>query len=78
MTPTSESAARPTLVLEGHNADAQQTPSGRPAPRLAVARRRRWCAQRSAARHEIVASAAHLAAIEQPDRVNQLIKEHLT
>jgi 3-oxoadipate enol-lactonase len=31
-----------------------------------------------AARHEIVAPAAHLAAVEQPDAVNQLILEHLS
>lgn len=29
------------------------------------------------ARHEIVAPATHLAAVEQPDRVNHLIEEHL-
>jgi 3-oxoadipate enol-lactonase len=29
------------------------------------------------ARHEVVASAAHLAAVEQPDRINQLIGDHL-
>jgi 3-oxoadipate enol-lactonase len=30
------------------------------------------------ARHEIVSPAAHIAAIEQPIRINQLIEEHLT
>jgi 3-oxoadipate enol-lactonase len=29
------------------------------------------------AQHEVVASAAHLAAVEQPERINQLIGEHL-
>ena len=29
------------------------------------------------AKHEIVRAAAHLAAVEQPDVVNELIEEHL-
>jgi pimeloyl-ACP methyl ester carboxylesterase len=30
------------------------------------------------ARHEIVAAAAHVAAVERPEPVNQLIEEHLS
>jgi 3-oxoadipate enol-lactonase len=32
----------------------------------------------SGARHEVVGPAAHIAAVEQPDRVNQLVEEHLS
>jgi hypothetical protein len=38
MTPTFESAVRTTLVLHDSNPDGQQTPPGRPALSLAVAR----------------------------------------
>jgi 3-oxoadipate enol-lactonase len=59
--------AAPTLVISG--AEDRATP---------VARQAEIAAAIPRARHEIVASAAHLAAVEQPDRINHLIEEHLT
>jgi 3-oxoadipate enol-lactonase len=56
----------PTLVISG--ADDLATPVGlQEAMATALPR----------ARHELVGPAAHLVAVEQPDRVNQLIGEHL-
>jgi 3-oxoadipate enol-lactonase len=57
----------PTLVISG-SADLA-------AP---IARQRLIAAAIPDARHEIVAPAAHIAAVEQPERINQLIEEHLT
>jgi 3-oxoadipate enol-lactonase len=57
----------PTLVISG-----SEDPSTPPDHQQAIA------AAIPAARHEVVGPAAHLAAVEQPDEVNQLILEHLT
>jgi len=56
----------PTLVLSG--ADDPATPVELQAAIAAAV---------PGARHEVIPSAAHLAAVEQPERVNQLIGEHL-
>ena len=61
-----EAIAAPTLVISG--ADDLATPAEL---QEAVAR------AIAGARHEVVAPAAHLAAIEQAERVNELIGEHL-
>lgn len=57
----------PTLVISG--ADDAATPVDKQAEIAAVV---------PAARHEVVASAAHVAPVEQPDPINRLIGEHLT
>jgi 3-oxoadipate enol-lactonase len=57
----------PTLVISG--ADDPSTP---PEQQQLIA------AAIPGARHEVVGPAAHLAAVEQPEAVNQLILEHLT
>lgn len=57
----------PTLVISG--ADDPSTP---PEQHELITQAIRG------ARHEVVRPAAHLAAVEQPERVNQLIVEHLT
>jgi len=57
----------PTLVISG--ADDLATP---------VERQALIAARIPGARHEIVAPAAHVAAVEQPDIINQLIEEHLS
>jgi 3-oxoadipate enol-lactonase len=57
----------PTLVISGR--DDPATPADQ----------QRLIAERIAgARHEIVAPAAHLAAVQQPEAVNRLILEHLS
>ena len=56
-----------TLVISG-----QQDPSTPPEQQQLIA------AAIPGARHEIVSPAAHAAAVEQPERVNQLILEHLS
>lgn len=56
----------PTLVVSG--SDDPSTP---------VEHQRVIAGSIPGARHEIVRPAAHLAAVEQPDAVNQLIQEHL-
>jgi 3-oxoadipate enol-lactonase len=58
--------AAPTLVISG--ADDQATP---------VELQEAIATAITGARHEVVAPAAHLAAIEQAERVNELIGEHL-
>lgn len=58
--------AAPTLVLSG--ADDPATP---------IEHQRTIAAAVAGARHEVVASAAHLAAVEQSDPINRLILEHL-
>jgi 3-oxoadipate enol-lactonase len=56
----------PTLVISG-----EQDPATPPPLQEEIAR------GIGGARHEVVSPAAHLAAVEQPERVNQLIEEHL-
>ena len=56
----------PTLVISG--ADDVATP---------VELQETIASRIPSARHEVVSPAAHLVALEQPDRVNQLIGEHL-
>jgi 3-oxoadipate enol-lactonase len=56
----------PTLVVSG-----EQDPATPPPEQELIAR------AISHARHEIVSPAAHLAAVEQAERVNELIAEHL-
>ncbi|HZU40513.1 MAG TPA: 3-oxoadipate enol-lactonase [Solirubrobacteraceae bacterium] len=56
----------PTLVISG--ADDESTP---------VPMQEQIVAAIPGARHEIVRPAAHVAAIERPDIINQLIEEHL-
>jgi 3-oxoadipate enol-lactonase len=58
---------RPTLVISG--AEDQATP---------VEKQAEIAAAIPAARHEIVAHAAHIAAVEQAGAVNRLIREHLS
>jgi len=58
--------AAPTLVISG--AQDAATP---------VRLQEQIAASVPNARHEIIEAAAHLAAVEQPDRINQLIGEHL-
>jgi pimeloyl-ACP methyl ester carboxylesterase len=58
--------AAPTLVISG--ADDPATP---------VELQEKIAAGIAGARHDVVAPAAHLAAIEQAQRVNELIGEHL-
>jgi 3-oxoadipate enol-lactonase len=58
--------AVPTLVISG--ADDLATP---------VAMQASIAAAIPGARHEVIARAAHIAAVEQPDPINQLIEEHL-
>jgi len=57
----------PTLVISG--AEGPATP---------VDLQAQIAAAIPGTRHEIVAPAAHLAAVEQPEEVNRLIEEHLT
>lgn len=59
--------AAPTLVISG--AEDPATP---------VELQEQIAAAIPGARHEVVSPAAHLAALEQPERVNELIAEHLT
>lgn len=56
----------PTLVISG--ADDPATP---------VQRQAMIAAAVPQVRHEVVGPAAHLAAVERPEAVNHLIKEHL-
>jgi 3-oxoadipate enol-lactonase len=57
----------PTLVISG-----SEDPATPPKQQKLIA------AAIGEARHEVVGPAAHTAAVEQPDAVNQLILEHLT
>jgi 3-oxoadipate enol-lactonase len=57
----------PTLVISGSE-DLSTPPEHQEAIAAAI----------PAARHVVVGPAAHLAAVEQPDEVNQLILEHMT
>jgi 3-oxoadipate enol-lactonase len=57
----------PTLVISGEQDEA--TPTGHQKAIVEAIPQ---------ARHEIVADAAHIAAVEQPEAINRLIETHLT
>jgi 3-oxoadipate enol-lactonase len=62
-----EAIAAPTLVVSGSEDPATPLPM-----QAAIA------AAIHEARHEVVAPAAHIAAVERPEQINRLIEEHLT
>jgi 3-oxoadipate enol-lactonase len=61
------SITAPTLII-----------SGSQDPATPCERQEEIAAAISGARHEIVGPAAHIAAVEQPERINQLIEEHVS